>query len=244
MALPVIEIIRRSEQGATRPYLVRVGDGALYFAKGRAAGRRDLICEAVCAELARRFELPVPAHAILEVPQALIDMDPTGLRDLGSGPVFGSRYEQGLGDLLPSQVAEVPPALQRAVAVFDGWVCNADRTLTERGGNPNLLWRAQSKALIVIDHNQAFDRTFDPAVARLSHVFALRYAELASEPALRTKYSACCRLALAGFDAICDNLPPGWWYLDDEQTVPTPFERAEVKVLLDRYRHDDFWSFK
>lgn len=69
-------------------------------------------------------------------------------------------------ELTISTVREVPDGIQQDVLVFDWWIHNGDRLLTERGSNPNLFWNPASRELIVIDHNQAFDPDFDAASAR------------------------------------------------------------------------------
>ena len=43
MTLEVVEIIGRSKQGFTKPYICRCDDGEIYFVKGRSATRRGLI---------------------------------------------------------------------------------------------------------------------------------------------------------------------------------------------------------
>ena len=72
MTLEVVEIIGRSEQGFTKPYICRCDDGEVYFVKGRSATRRGLINEWLCANLADAFGLPIAPFALAEVPQELI----------------------------------------------------------------------------------------------------------------------------------------------------------------------------
>ena len=78
MTLEVVEIIARSEQGFTKPYICRCDDGEVYFVKGRSATRRGLINEWLCANLAEAFGLPIAPFALAEVPQELIEADLTG----------------------------------------------------------------------------------------------------------------------------------------------------------------------
>ena len=73
MTLEIVEIIGRSEQGFTRPYICRCGDGDVYFVKGRSATRRGLVNEWLCANLAQAFGLPIAPFALAEVPQELIE---------------------------------------------------------------------------------------------------------------------------------------------------------------------------
>lgn len=70
-ALQVIEIVRRLDQGMTRPFLVRAEDDALYVAKGRETTQRGLIAEWICAHLAQYLGLSIPLFSLLQVPQEL-----------------------------------------------------------------------------------------------------------------------------------------------------------------------------
>ncbi len=72
MTLLITEIIYRSEQGITQPYICRADDGEIYFVKGRGAGRRSQICEWISGHLAQQFALPIADFALLEVPNALL----------------------------------------------------------------------------------------------------------------------------------------------------------------------------
>jgi hypothetical protein len=44
----------------------------------------------------------------------------------------------------------VPVALALDVLVFDWWLRNEDRHLTESGGNPNLLWDVTGEQLDIM----------------------------------------------------------------------------------------------
>src|SRR5690606_29480112 len=92
MSLTIVEVLERSVQGRTEPYVCRGDDGEVYFVKGRSATRRGLIAEWLCACLGQEFGLPIAPYAIAHVPEELIEADLTGwLRDLGTGEVFASR---------------------------------------------------------------------------------------------------------------------------------------------------------
>ena len=68
----ITEIINRSDQGVTRPYLCRSEAGDQYYVKGRHAGFRSLCCELVAGRLAQELELPIPEFEIAHVPEHLI----------------------------------------------------------------------------------------------------------------------------------------------------------------------------
>lgn len=123
--LTVVEILERSEQGRTRPFLCRCDDDQLYFVKGRGAGQRSLLCEWLAGHLARAFGLPVPEFVVAQAPQGLIDLHPEG-RDLGPGPAFASQRADFAQDVTVAQRASVATTLQRDVLVFDWWVHNGE----------------------------------------------------------------------------------------------------------------------
>lgn len=250
MTLTVVEVIGRSSQGITKPYICRCDDGEVYFVKGRSAGRRGLINEWLCGHIARALGLPVPIFAIATVPDELIEADFSGwLRELGAGSVFASQCVSAQ-DFTVSQVSAVPLEQRRDVLMFDWWVRNADRALTARGGNVNLLWRPVSAAvaeadpavgLVVIDHNLAFSPDFSAAHFCASHVFAADLADTFSDYSLHDAYSERFADAMTFFQVGWDNLPLEWVYVDPEQTVPTNYPLNEVKGHLRRAQQPDFW---
>nr|WP_116744288.1 HipA family kinase [Janthinobacterium sp. 78] len=158
------EVLGRAQQGITEPFICRGDDGAIYFIKGKGAGRRSQICEWVSAQLATEFGLPIAEYALAEVAEELIEANAfPNISQLGSGIVFASRELPHPQELTAITRDLVPDQLANDVLVFDWWLHNEDRHLTERGGNPNLLWDMQNSELVVIDHNQAFDRHFNPS---------------------------------------------------------------------------------
>ena len=63
MSVAITEIVRRSEQGVTRPFLCRSADGTGYFVKGIVgAGAESLRAEWVCGKLAQTLGLPIPDY--------------------------------------------------------------------------------------------------------------------------------------------------------------------------------------
>lgn len=162
--LQVTEIVRRLDQGMTRPFLVRAEDDALYVAKGWDTSRRGLIAEWLCAHLAQRVGLPIPEFCLLDVPEELTRVLGAEGNALGHGLVFGSRQQVGVQEFAVTQLPRVDVGLRQRLLAFDWWVENADRSLSPHGGNPNLLWSASKQRLCVIDHNLAFDKEFDESV--------------------------------------------------------------------------------
>lgn len=243
MPLTVIEILGRSQQGRTEPYICRCDDGEIYFVKGKAATRRGLIAEWLCAELASELKLPIAPYAIATVPDELIAADVDGIyQDLGTGPTFASS-RVGTMELNRTHIAHIPLSLRHDVLLFDWWIHNGDRNLTGIGGNPNLLWKPGSAGtLIMIDHNLAFDPDFDPAGFLSLHAFANDAMSLFHDISLRDKYRNRMMCALRCWSEICDTLPNEWRCIDAEQTIPAAFPFGSVKALLDRVSADAFWK--
>ncbi|MDI9335130.1 MAG: hypothetical protein QM533_12225 [Cytophagales bacterium] len=254
MALTIVEVIGRSQQGRTEPYICRCDDGEVYFVKGRSATRKGLINEWLCASLAQAFGLPIAPFVIATVPEELMDSDLSGwLKDLGVGEVFASRRVKAT-ELTHAQVAQVPTQQRQAVLLFDWWIHNEDRCLTPYGGNVNLLWNPlESNAvddddnsdvgLVVIDHNLAFDETFSQTNFCKLHVFADDLSTLFSDCLLRESYKTRCATTLTqAWQAACDNLPSAWAYIDTEQTIPTEYPFAQIKAILNSAQDNSFWT--
>ena len=232
--LRVSEIIRRMEQGRTEPFLVRTEDDALYIAKGRSTTPAGLAGEWVCAHIGRALGLPVPPFRLLEVARELADaFGPEGA-DLGAGMVFGSHLQKDLQDLPAHRVGSVDAALRRLVLAFDWWVENADRTLSEHGGNPNLLWNPAKGELSVIDHNLAFDSKFDESEFFATHVFRGDAGALFEDWINRSEAASRLRAALPAFDEALASMPDQWSWLDPEATLPVGIDWSARRARLDQ----------
>jgi hypothetical protein len=235
------EVLGRSTQGVTEPFICRGDNGAIYFVKGRGAGRRSQICEWVAAQLATAFGIPIAEYALAEVPIELVE---TGafpqINQLGSGIVFASRQLHHPQELTSITRDLVPREVANDILVFDWWLHNEDRYLTERGGNPNLLWDMQQSELVVIDHNQAFDRGFNPDNFLSSHVFASQWNEIFSDHLERERYVTKLKTVLAKLGSIRATIPDSWWYVDDG--VPADLTWNEIEACLKRCRREDFWN--
>ncbi|WP_295434190.1 HipA family kinase [uncultured Thiodictyon sp.] len=241
MTVIISEVLKRSEQGVTRPFICRGDDELIYFVKGIGAGRRSQICEWIAANLGHALEIPIPPFAIVEVPPDLIEIGGRpDLGQLGAGPAFGSARHP-LIELSPSAVVQVPHAVQWSVLAFDWWLRNGDRTLTATGGNPNLFWDPAARNLLVFDHNQAFDTYFDPVDFRKLHAFSARIPELFDDIVRRDDFAKRLELALGRWKEIVDTIPPAWYFADPEMTIPADFDFTAAFNTLARCSEKDFW---
>ena len=206
--IQLIEIIRRSEQGVTRPFVCRGDDGELYYVKGAGAGRKALIAEWIAGSLARHLQLPVPPFAIAEVPRALVCGSVNeDIGDLGEGPVFASRAVLMAEELRYEHVHRVPLAQQAWTLLFDCWVINGDRTLSEHGGNPNVLWTPGDGRMNLIDHNLAFENDPLPEL-KFHHVFSAAHS--AWDKSFQAEAAQRMRAAISELPAIWSFLPDEW----------------------------------
>lgn len=240
--IQITEIIGRSEQGVTKPFICRGEDGMIYFVKGRGAGRRSLLCEWIAGNLALGLQLPIAPFGIVDVPEALISFGSRDdLSELGEGPAFGSRALQ-VAELSVAHLDQIPHTLQVSVLAFDWWIKNGDRSLSEDGGNPNLFWDMQGDHLVVLDHNQAFDMAFSPRLFADLHVFRRCCRTLFEDWVVQDDLADKFEAALARWEDICDTVPPEWWYIDPEMTIPVDFDRNAERDKLLHCRGDEFWN--
>lgn len=186
--------------------------------------------------------LPVPAHRIVEIPSALIELGSRDdLADLGDGPAFGSQRQQ-LVELSISHIDKVPAALQRQVLAFDWWIRNGDRTLSANGGNPNLFWSLESDQLVVLDHNLAFDDTFSSADFLALHAFRAQSRTLFEDWVFQQELCRSCLRAMESWEQICEEIPAEWTFVDQERTIPVNFEFNALRARLLDCENDAFWN--
>jgi hypothetical protein len=178
---------------------------------------------------------------LAEVPEALIlPGQKPDLGPLGAGIVFASRQIPHVQELSVTTRALVSVELATDVLVFDWWLHNEDRNLTELGGNPNLLWDIQTDQLAVIDHNQAFDPDFDAGHFLESHVFSACWNRVSSDLVEQAKYLEKMEAVLADLNRVRDSIPESWWMVDDG--VPANVSWDEIVRCLERCHREDFWT--
>ena len=175
MSVAITEIVGRSVQGVTRPFLCRNAKGTGYFVKGVVGTSAEALrAEWIGGKLARALKLPIPDFAVVEVDEALVAMSAVdGVHELGRRFAFGSQAILGAQEVTFTQVMALPQSLRARVLLFDWWIQNEDRILSAIGGNPNILTTGSDPVeAFLIDHHNAFDRAFDPAKFWRNHMFA------------------------------------------------------------------------
>jgi hypothetical protein len=239
----IVEVLGRSEQGATNPYICQCSNGKRYYVKGCGASFSSLVKEYISGNLALSFGLPIANFDILEMPKPFFEsISNSSLADLGHGLVFGSEALEGVTEMSFSDVQISDRKLMADVFLFDWWVLNGDRSLSEFGGNPNLLWSAEQRKFSVIDFNLAFDASVTLNSLKETHVFrhVLQSGEMDSSEIDRYK----SRLAecMDGWIEIVNALPERWMYADDAMSVPINFDLEVARRQLDRYLENGFWA--
>jgi hypothetical protein len=154
--LPATRYVVPLREGGTLPAVVETEDGGLWVVKFRGAGQgaRALIAEVLVGELARELGLPVPALAVVEVPDSLgrTERDPE-IQDLlraSRGVNVGVAYLEGAFNFDPQAAGDrVSTGLATRLVWFDALVTNPDRSPR----NPNLMIHRGEPWLI--DHGAA-----------------------------------------------------------------------------------------
>jgi len=240
MAVVVSEIVRRSEQGVTNPFLCRSNDGTSWFVKGLlSAGAEALRAEWIAGCLAQRMGLPMPEFAIMEISDDLIQSSVIdGVQDLAGGVAFGSRTIVGAQELTFTRAREVPASLQAEILLFDWWIRNDDRVLGPSGGNPNVLFSGDE--IWVIDHHNGFSKTFDVSRFGKDHVF--RDASAIWTPPWKERLFSRMNDANSSFSDIWDSIPLAFHPEKDDTSEASALERDRISEILAYRNTADFWN--
>ncbi len=156
-----IEGRTREGNGVSRPFRCIGENDAEYFVKLKNIGWNHLVKEWIAGRLAQEMGLHAAEIAQVRIPRALVAGNAELERDLGHGIGFGSRRVEPAERLAMAFIPDDPDGRLSRILLFDWWVQNSDRSLTETGGNPNLLWQIDPGRVVVFDHDNAFDEDFD-----------------------------------------------------------------------------------
>ncbi|WP_086733906.1 HipA family kinase [Streptomyces glaucescens] len=229
-------------EGGSLPGLVEADDFGTYVIKFRGAGqgRKTLVAEVVCGELARRLGFRTPRLVTVDLDPDLglgePDQQVQELLKSSGGTNLGMDFLSGALGFDPLAFPVSPEEAGRIVW-FDALVNNVDRSWR----NPNLLmWRG---APWLIDHGAALVfhhrwGTTDPAKAYDFRHHALGHYGpdvRAADAELRPKVTEEL------LRAITAEVPDAW--LADEPGFGTPEEvrRAYVEFLHARVRASEAW---
>lgn len=224
------------KQGQTGPYLCAGDDGHQYIVKGPNTTYRGLIHEWVCGSLGKSLGLPIPDFDIAYVDSSLLEF---GHYELSEGDWFASKFEENIQDVPYQALSNLNPEGLKLLFLFDYWVKNGDRNLTERGGNPNLFIRSDLHSFIVLDHNLAFDLDYDNDFEELKKIHVGSSAWFSKQRALLDPefYSERLETCFSDLDLILDSLPDEWVENCGDYGIVD-----RIRVTLARFRSTEFWE--
>lgn len=226
--------------GVSRPFRCIGEDDAEYFVKLKNTGWNHLVKEWIAGRLAQEMELPIADIAQVLIPRELVAGDAELESELGHGVAFGSRRVEPAERLALAFVPDDPDGSLSRILLFDWWIRNSDRALTEAGGNPNLLWQIDPGHVVIFDHDNAFDDHFD--LDRFWQYHALRAHWSAWELARRQELTAWLEAGLACIDRLWDELPEAWLH-DSYGDARCTLDKLSLQaVLLSFHTNPDFWS--
>ncbi len=256
--ITITDVMLRSEQGATRPFYCGADSGLgyrqIYCVKGAYAGKDSLCCEWVASRLANLLmegeALKLPPFRMAEVPEELIEFSARpDIRDLGAGHVFASLLIVSGQELTWSTAQGWPEKTMALLLLLDLWIQNEDRSLTELGGNPNLLveqipplpdddpegalWKDEPRRemLWAYDFNLAFDSDFDRERFFGVHVFGKMLKQWPE--GFREQMESLMKAALAEVPAIFAELPLEWLHVDGDESLPVQLDMKRVISALE-----------
>lgn len=236
----VIEITGRCdiEQGVLQPFICRLEDDQIYFAKGSNSGVPGLIKEWIAANLAEEFGLRTPQRCIAYLDPTLKPLVHSDWqKDLEYENLFASKSVAPCETVTISDIKHIPIEHQRDVFMFDYWIDNNDRNLGETAGNVNLLFQPGEQVMYVIDFNLAFGDHCVPA-EMTTHVFRKAITEHPVDLADRSMYSARFDHCLQKLDEFIREIPSEW--IECSPTANSVI--SSIKERLTRHNDDRFWG--
>lgn len=235
--LQITEIIRKMEQGFTEPYLCRAEDDELYVIKRLNATFSGLIKEWIAASLGKEFGLPIPDFKLVYVDGSLLEYDDELRHSIGAGIAFASKLVGDLQEITYADLLNGNSELLKHIFMFDYWIKNDDRNLSEIAGNPNLFLSQATKEIIVLDHNLSFDKDFDLNSFKDIHVGAQAFnanVDMLLQDEFTTKFSH----TLSKLDEIVAQIPEDWKENFDNYDDLL----GEIRVILSSFEQTNFWE--
>lgn len=233
--IEIVEFQASMAQGMTKPWLCIGDDGKKYVVKRLNAGFKGCIYEWIASKLGQQFGLNIPETHLVRIDPLLIADRYDLQSELGAGVAFASAFQSSLNEVTFHQLKIADPHILLDLFIFDYWIKNDDRTLTQLGGNPNLYQSQSTRELVVFDHNLAFDENFDLAGFKKTHVAHFLLANNAISP---DDYLPKLKKSFQLLPEIIEGLPNDW--LDELESSARVLN--ELQLLLLQFERDDFWE--
>lgn len=220
----------------TQPVLCYLADDQLYAVKGRQALPAGLIAEVVAGSLGQLMGLPIPDFAVADFSRQLADAsaDASLRSTLNIGSNFASRWQEAADPITMPSLGMHPPALLAKIFVFDHWVMNGDRTLSEHGGNPNLFVKLDTNELIVIAHNLAFSQRYNPEELQF-HACRDAWSYMKKSSAFLSECRDLLSQAIQQLTHIFSDLPDQWTEQESDLLI-------RIDDSLRRFEDTEFWE--
>ncbi|QUM82025.1 hypothetical protein HWV01_17930 [Moritella sp. 5] len=237
LELDVEELVRRSTQGATSPWISRLSDDNTYYIKGVQALHKGLIIEYLCAQLGRSLGIPIPSTTIAYLDMNLLRYNSEAKKDFGeeSCYVFASQEVKSLTELKVIDLESMNPQVAKLLFFFDYLIQNEDRMLTENGGNPNLFINPINSDMTVFDHNLAFDVNYDFENNKNFHACREFWYEAQLELNFKHEMLEQLPIAIAELAEYAKGIPQEW--LDSCDGLLN-----EIFTKLNLYKTALFWE--
>ncbi|GAA1371562.1 HipA family kinase [Streptomyces beijiangensis] len=224
-------------EGGSLPGIVEADDSGTYVMKftGAGQGRKTLVAEVICGQLARRLGLRIPELVQMELDPVIglgePDQEVQELLKASGGLNLGMDYLPGSIGFDPLAY-QVGPEEAGRIVWFDAVINNVDRSWR----NPNMLvwhgdlWLIDHGATMIWHHNWPSAKNYgtkpydaaDHALAPFAPDVAAAAAELA--PLVTEELLTACAADV-----------PDVWLADEEGFETTgALRRAYVEVLLER----------
>ncbi|AQS70714.1 HipA family kinase [Streptomyces pactum] len=224
-------------EGGSLPGLVEADDLGTYVLKftGAGQGRKTLIAEVVCGELARRLGLRVPRLVTVDLDPVLglgePDQQVQDLLKSSGGTNLGMDFLSGALGFDPLAF-EVSPEEAGRIVWFDALVNNVDRSWR----NPNLLrwrgevWLIDHGATMIWHHNWPGAETSAARPYDTSDHALARFA-----PDIRAAAAALAPLVTEELLAeVTAEIPDAWLVDEPGFAAPDDLRRAYARPLLAR----------
>ncbi|QFT39837.1 MULTISPECIES: HipA family kinase [unclassified Vibrio] len=227
-------ISKEMTQGQTGPYLCADENDKEYIVKGPRTTYTGLVHELVCATIGKAVGLPIPNFDIAYIDRMLVRY---GDYSLEEGDWFASQFEPNVQDLVYSAIPNLDPNMMKLLFIFDYWIKNNDRTLTEKGGNPNVFIKPDGHSIVVLDHNLAFCPTFDDEweEKKIYHVGASAWYQEQLDLYDKQHFMELMEAAMLEFDKI--EYPDEWL-----ENCPNDSIIDDIRLTLSRYETEEFWE--
>lgn len=237
--LRAIEYIEPLWEGTSLPAVMRADDDALYAVKfvGAGQGKKALVAELICGELARSLGFRVPEIALVELDPSIAQTEPDQeiqqLLHASAGLNFGMAFLAHATRFNPLAPPEPTPTFASRLVWFDAFVTNVDRTprnvnLLVKGGQ---LWLIDHGACLYFhhrwrDHLQQGETRFPQVRDHVLLPWAddLRAVDDAMHAALERPL----------FERIVAQIPVPWLEWEGEAQSPEWYRQAYVDYFLHR----------